>query len=256
MKKLFTVLSLTLLMLVMSFSAYARDPIRFGAAMNNPPMESIGPKGWPTGFDVDIGNEICNRMEATGCMWKRDLNFEDLIPGLKAGEYDAIISSLTITPERAGQIAFTDKLFNTPIRLIAKKNSGLLPNADSLKGKSIGVVQGTTADTYSKTNWAAKGIKIVSYKNQEQVYADLLAGSIDAALLDKLTANFVFLKTPRGADFEFAGSDIPGGTAAIGLRKEDTELKAQLNTIIAEMIKDGTYKRLAAKYFDFDIYGE
>ncbi|EGC99488.1 periplasmic lysine-arginine-ornithine-binding protein, partial [Burkholderia sp. TJI49] len=69
-----------------------------------------------------------------------------------------------------------------------------------------------------------------------------------------------FLKTPRGAGFQFAGADIDdpktlGEGAGIGLRKEDTDLKAKIDAAIAGMLKDGTYRKLEKKYFAFDVYG-
>ena len=52
-----------------------------------------------------------------------------------------------------------------------------------------------------------------------------------------------------------AASRRSTGVAGIGLRQEDTDLKAKIDRAIHDMVKDGTYKRLASKYFDFDIYG-
>ena len=85
-------------------------------------------------------------------------------------------------------------------------------------------------------------------------------GRLDATLQDAVQAEIGFLKTPRGAGFEFVGKDlvdpkILGTGAGIGMRKEDTDLKAKIDKAIAEIIKDGTYKKLEQKYFDFDVYG-
>ena len=95
---------------------------------------------------------------------------------------------------------------------------------------------------------------------EDQVYADLLSGRLDAALQDAVQADIGFLKTPRGAGYDFVGKDlvdptILGNGAGIGMRKEDTDLKNQVDKAIAEIIKDGTYKKLEKKYFDFDVYG-
>ncbi len=95
----------------------------------------------------------------------------------------------------------------------------------------------------------------MAYQNQDQVYLDLQSGRLDAALQDEVQANLGFLKTPRGAGFAFAGAEIPTGAAAIGLRKEDADLKAKIDKTIADMIKDGTYKKIESNYFDFDVYG-
>ena len=254
MKKLLAALSVALLA-VSAGAAHAKDwsTIRFGVDASYAPFESKAPDGKVVGFDVDLGNEICRRLNAK-CVWVEQ-DFDGMIPALKAKKFDAVLSSMTITPQRQQQIAFSSKLFNTPTRLVAKKGSSLAPTAESLKGKSVGVEQGTIQETYAKTNWAPKGVNVVPYQNQDQVYADLLSGRLDAALQDEVQADLGFLKTPRGAGFQFAGAEIPTGAAAIGLRKEDTDLKAKIDKAIADMLKDGTYKKIEAKYFDFDVYG-
>jgi lysine/arginine/ornithine transport system substrate-binding protein len=100
----------------------------------------------------------------------------------------------------------------------------------------------------------------VSYQNQDQVYSDLLSGRLDATLQDEVQADLGFLKTPRGAGYQFVGEELVdekvlGIGAGIGLRKDDPDLKAKIDKAIADMLKDGTYRKLAARYFDFDIYG-
>ncbi|CAG9227840.1 lysine/arginine/ornithine ABC transporter periplasmic binding protein [Paraburkholderia tropica] len=254
MKKLLAALSVALLA-VSANVAQAKDwtTVRFGVDASYAPFESKAPDGKLVGFDIDLGNEICKRMNAK-CVWVEQ-DFDGMIPGLKAKKFDGVLSSMTITPQRQEQIAFSAKLFNTPTRLVAKKGTSFQPTADSLKGKSVGVEQGTIQETYAKENWAPKGVNVVPYQNQDQVYADLISGRLDAALQDEVQADIGFLKTPRGAGFQFAGKEIPTGAAAIGLRKEDTDLKAKIDKAIADMIKDGTYKKIEAKYFDFDVYG-
>ena len=254
MKKLLATLSVALLA-VSASAAYAKDwsTVRFGVDASYAPFESKAPDGKLVGFDIDLGNEICKRMNAK-CVWVEQ-DFDGMIPGLKAKKFDGVLSSMTITPQREEQIAFSAKLFNTPTRLVAKKGTSFQPTADSLKGKSVGVEQGTIQETYAKDNWAPKGVNVVPYQNQDQVYADLLSGRLDAALQDEVQADLGFLKTPRGAGFQFAGKEIPTGAAAIGLRKEDADLKGKIDKAIADMIKDGTYKKIEAKYFDFDVYG-
>ena len=241
--------------------AYAKDwsTIRFGTDASYAPFESKAADGKLVGFDIDLGNEICKRMNAK-CVWVES-EFDGMIPALKARKFDGVLSSMSMTPQREAQIAFSEKLFHTPTRLVAKKGSNLQPTADSLKGKTVGVEQGSIQETYAKLIWAPKGVTIMPYADQDQVYADLISGRLDASLQDAVQADQGFLKTPRGAGFQFTGGDMsdPKGTlgtgAAIGLRKEDADLKAKIDKAIADMIHDGTYKKIESKYFAFDVYG-
>jgi lysine/arginine/ornithine transport system substrate-binding protein len=250
----------TIALLAVSTGALAKDysTLRFGVDASYPPFESKAPDGHMVGFDIDLGNEICHRLKAKCEFVEND--FDGMIPALKGRKFDGILSSMTITPQRAEQINFSSKLFNTPTRLVTKSGSGILPSIELLTGKSVGVEQGTIQETYAKTYWAPKGINVVSYQNQDQVYADLLSGRLAASLQDTVEADIGFLKTPRGKGFEFAGPSlvdekILGVGAGIGLRKQDTDLKAKIDKAIADLIKDGTYKKLEKKYFDFDVYG-
>ena len=63
-------------------------------------------------------------------------DFDGMIPALKAKKFDGVLSSMSMTPQRAEQIALSSKLFNTPTRLVAK-GSGIVPSAESLKGKTV-----------------------------------------------------------------------------------------------------------------------
>ncbi|EDL5331179.1 histidine ABC transporter substrate-binding protein HisJ, partial [Salmonella enterica subsp. enterica serovar Kentucky] len=183
-----------------------------------------------------------------------------LIPSLKAKKIDAIMSSLSITEKRQQEIAFTDKLYAADSRLVVAKNSDIQPTVASLKGKRVGVLQGTTQETFGNEHWAPKGIEIVSYQGQDNIYSDLTAGRIDAAFQDEVAASEGFLKQPVGKDYKFGGPAVKdeklfGVGTGMGLRKEDNELREALNKAFAEMRADGTYEKLAKKYFDFDVYG-
>ncbi|WP_293761786.1 ABC transporter substrate-binding protein [uncultured Aquitalea sp.] len=259
MRKLITAVSLALM--ATSFGAYAKDwkEVRFGVDASYAPFEAKAPDGKLVGFDIDLGTEICKRLNAK-CVWVEN-DFDGMIPALKAKKFDGVLSSMSITEARMKEIAFSAKLFNTPTRMVAKKGSGLMPTAASLKGKRVGVEQGTIQESYAKAHWAPGGVEVVPYQNQSLVLADLASGRLDASLQDAVQADEGFLKKPEGKAFAFAGGDlvdekILGTGAGIGLRKEDTDLKAAIDKAIAGMLKDGTYKKIEKKYFSFDVYGK
>jgi len=244
-----------------SFGAWAGQwqEVRFGVDASYAPFESKAPDGKLVGFDIDLGNEICRRLQAK-CVWVEN-DFDGMIPALKAKKFDGILSSMSVTEARLKEINFSNKLFNTPTRMIAKDGSGLMPTAASLKGKRVGVEQGTIQETYAKVHWAPAGVEVVPYKDQNAVLADLQAGRLDASLQDAVEADQGFLQKPEGKGYSFAGKDLVdaktlGTGAGVGLRKEDTALKAAIDKAIAGMLKDGTYKKIEKKYFTFDVYGK
>jgi lysine-arginine-ornithine-binding protein len=257
MKKI--LLPLIFAALTSSSMSFAAQTLRLGVEPGYAPFEIKNPDGTLAGFDIDLGKEICQRIAAQ-CTWVES-DFDALIPSLKAKKIDAILSSMSITPARLKEIAFTQKIYGTPARLVGRKDSKSQPTAASLRGKRVGVFQGTTAETYAKGEWMGKGVDVVTYQNQDLVYADLVNGRLDVAFQDAVTAEAGFLKRPIGKRFAFNGPEINdenyfGVGAGIGLRHEDSELKAKIDQAIDTMLSDGTYAKLAGKYFDFDIYGK
>ncbi|MFD1802275.1 lysine/arginine/ornithine ABC transporter substrate-binding protein [Mixta tenebrionis] len=240
-------------------SAAIPKTLRIGNDPTYPPFESKNAQGQLVGFDIDLANEICKRIGAS-CNYVES-DFDALIPSLKAKKIDFIISSLSITEKRQQEIAFSEKLYAANARLIAPKGAKLEPTPESLRGKNIGLLQGTTQETYANQYWRPKGVTVTPYANQDLVYQDLTAGRIDAAFQDEVQASEGFLKQPVGKDYAFAGPAVKddkifGVGTGIGLRKDDSELKAAIDKAFNAMRQDGTYDRIAKKYFDFNVYGD
>ncbi|MGZ2748741.1 ABC transporter substrate-binding protein [Burkholderia stagnalis] len=237
---------------------WAGKEIRLAVDPTYPPLEYKLPDGTLAGFGIDITNALCAELRAR-CVWVES-SFDGMIPGLLARKFDVIASSMTITPKRMQQIAFTNRISNAPARLVVRKGVPLLPNAESLKGKRVGVEQGSAQADYAIANWQRAGVQIVSYPNQDQVYADLVSGRLDAAFQASIAASDGFLKKPQGKDFTFAGDAIDdpkyfGQGDGLGLRKQDADLREAFNHALATILANGTYARINRKYFDFDIYG-
>ena len=240
------------------------DSIRFATEGAYPPFNTVDTSGAVQGFDVDIANALCEEMKAK-CTWVKQ-EWDGMIPALLSRKFDAISASMSITEERKKRVDFTDKYYATPLGLVAKKGSDLLPELNLLKGKRIGVQRGTVADSFATRFWAEQGVTVVRYARQEEAYLDLSAGRIDAAWADALVADGGFLKQPAGAEYAFVGGLYHGRTAeekgvigegvGIAIRKQDAELKQKLDKALAAIRTNGKYDEIRKKYFDYDIYGE
>jgi lysine/arginine/ornithine transport system substrate-binding protein len=232
--------------------AQSTTTIRFGLEAQYPPFESKAPSGELQGFDIDIGNAVCAAAHAR-CAWVEN-SFDGLIPALKAKKFDAINSAMNATDQRRQAIDFTDVVYRVPTQLIAKSDSGLQPTTDALKGKRVGVLQASIQETYANVHWAPYGVSVVPYQDQNQVYNDLVVGRLDATLVLAPAGQQGFLSQPNGHGFAFVGQPVRddkilGSGIAFGLRKGDEGLKKQLNAAIARVKADGTFERLARKYF-------
>jgi len=235
--------------LLVSGQAMAADKIRMGTEGAYPPFNQIDPDGKVSGFDVEIGNALCQEMKVE-CEWVTQ-DWDGIIPGLLAKKYDTIIASMSITEERKQAVDFTEPYYSNSLRYIAKKGSDL--DVGNLKGKTIGAQRATIAAIYLEDNMADV-VDIKVYDTQENAYIDLAAGRLDGVLGDTLV-NYEWLNSDAGKDFQFAGEAFnKNDKIGIAVRKGDSDLRDKLSAAIKAIRDNGTYAKINAKYFPFDIY--
>jgi arginine/ornithine transport system substrate-binding protein len=214
--------------------------------------------GKPTGFDVDIATALCEQIKRK-CVFVEQV-WDSMIPGLQAKKYDVIISSMSITEDRLKAIDFTDKYYNTPSRVVVKKDVKFTGPA-SIKGKKIGVLKGSTQEKYAMGELKTVGVDVIPYEAQDQVYLDIKSGRLDGTVADFVEVTGGFLSKPEGKDYNLVGPELYtekyfGTGVGIGLRKGETALKTQLNGAIKAIRGNGVYKKINDKYFKFDVYGK
>ena len=237
-------------------SAETQNTLRFGIEAAYPPFESKSATGQLQGFDVDVGNAVCAKM-AVKCEWVENA-FDGLIPALQARKFDVINSAMNLTSKRKQTIDFTPPIYVVPIVMVAKRGSGLMPDVKSLQGKRVGVLQGSSQEDFLKAHWANAGVSVVSYADQDQVYTDLVAGRLDAAVQEAQTVEDGFLKKPAGHDYAIAGQPLSdpatlGEGTGFGMRKGDKALAKKVDAALDALKKDGTLSALSQKYFNRDI---
>ena len=252
MKKLLAAAALT----VLGAFAHAAD-LKVAIDPTYEPFTFKTADGKPTGFDVDIAEAICADLKRK-CVFVEQV-WDSMIPGLQARKYDVIVSSLSITDDRKKVIDFSDKYYNTPSRIVVKEGTAYTGPA-SLKGKKIGVLKGSTQEKFAMGELKPAGVTVVPYEAQDQVYLDIKAGRLDGTVADRVEVSGGFLSKPEGKGYAFVGPDLKeakyfGIGVGVGMRKGQTELKNQVNTAIKNIRANGTYDKIAKKYFNFDVYG-
>ena len=244
-------LTIALALVLAPMTADAGDKVRIGTEGAYPPFNFTDSNGELQGFDVDIAKALCEKMDAECSYVAQD--WDGIIPALLANKYDAIIASMSITDERKQAVNFTDKYYSNLVRFVAPNGSGLDTSMGGLEGKSIGVQRATVAASWLEDNLGGTA-SIKLYDTQENANLDLANGRLDALLADGLVM-YEWLGTADGKGFEFVGEglDLDDGIG-IAVRKGDTALQGKLNKAIAAILADGTYEKINAKYFPFNIY--
>ena len=239
-------------------AARAEDKVlKIGTEGAYPPFNNLTSDGKLVGFDVDIAQALCDEMKVKCEFVTQD--WDGIIPALQAGKFDAIIASMSITPERAEKVDFTNKYYNTPSALAVPKDSTLKGvTKEDLAGKSIGVATSTTHFNYAEKTYTDSTVK--GYPSSPEEQLDLANGRLDA-IEDDIVVLSQWLDTPDGACCKLLGTpnpqpvDIFGPGAGIAVRKGETDLVNKLNAAIDAIRANGKYKEINDKYFKFDVYG-
>lgn len=207
------------------------------------PFNYVDANGKLAGFDVEIANALCAKMNANCEIVAQD--WDGIIPGLMAKKYDAIIAGMSITKERSQVVDFTEPYFLNSLVFIGKKDATI--DTSNLTKQNIGAQRSTVAAQHLEDN-LAKTNTIKLYDSQENAYLDLKAGRATMMLSDKVPA-LDWLKTEDGSTFEIKGDQIDiDDKLAIAVRKNE-DLKERFNTALADIKSDGTFQQISDKYF-------
>lgn len=237
--------------------AFAADVLRFSTDGAYPPFSETNDKGEMIGFDIDIGRALCAQMKRECEFTQTD--WDGLIPALKANKIDVILASMNANEERKQSIAFTDPYYVNPGIFVRAKGREIALSEEGLKGKVIGVLRSSVFDTYA-TDIYGKAAEIRRYNTQEEANLDAVSGRVDVLFADKVVLEDGFLGRDEGRDFEAFGDAVDdakyfGEGISIGVRKEDEQLKADLNAALKAIRENGEYKKINDKYFTYDISG-
>ena len=230
--------------------------VRIGTEGAYPPFNFLNAGGELEGFDIDIARALCDQMKVKCTFVTQD--WDGIIPALQNDRFDAIIASMSITPEREKQVLFTHKYYNTPGAIAVPKDSDIAStSAEALKGKSIGAQGSTTHSQAAEAYFPDSDVRV--YPTAEEYKLDIVNGRLDA-VMDDVVVLSEWLKTPEGACCKLLGTlpvdeAIYGKGAGIALRQGDEKLKGMFDKAIDEIRANGTYKKVQDKYFTFDVYG-
>lgn len=232
----------------------AQDDIRIGVEGNYPPFSQVSPDGTLSGFDIDIANEICVRMEANCTMVQQE--WDGMIPALAANKFDMIVASMTITEQRKEVVDFSDPYYDVPSRFIAAEGAFEGYSPEELAGKTIIVLRNSPRAQYLAETYPDSDILAVD--REPAVYLELMSGRGDVAFGSSVVSAEAFLNQPEGEGFAQIGETITltdgvDGGVGIAMRKGDDALRTRVNDALAAIMADGTYDEMASAYFDFDI---
>lgn len=198
------------------------------------------------GFDIDLAEEVCNRMGVE--LVKQPVDWDTKEQDLNAGKIDCIWNGLSVDEERKKVMDLSEPYMENEMIFVVKQGSEIASQAD-LDGKTVAVQSGSTAQTIL----ADSGLNItpVELATNVECLQQLDLDLVDAVFLDVVVANYEI--STSGKEYTILPDGLSPEEYAIGFRKGDTALREEVQRILSEMKADGTVEQISTKWFGSDV---
>jgi polar amino acid transport system substrate-binding protein len=221
----------------------AVKPFVVGMEMAYPPFEMRGPDNQPDGISVRMAEDLAASLGRP--LELRDVEWNGIIPALQSGKIDAIISSMTRTPEREAAIAFSDGYVTNGLCMLVAKDSALQSVADLKPGvHKVAVKMATTGHQWARAEMPA--LQLITLDDAASCALEVVQGKADAFIYDQISI-YQYWKNFEEKTRPIL-QPIREETWAIGLRQGDTELRGRVNSFLSDYRAKGKFDELAGRY--------
>ena len=235
---------LILMLYPLNANAAAR-PLKVGMELQYPPFEMSDKNGVPSGISVDLAKALGKYLGRKVII--ENIAWDGLIPSLKTGKIDIIISSMTITDKRKKVIDFSIPYAQSDLCILTNPTSGVKSVKDlNQKGKVIAVKKGTTGHIYAVNH--LKKAKVLVLDKESSAVLEVIQKRADAFIYDQLTIYRDWENHPKTTVALLQPITKKPGYWGIALRQNQPKLKAKINEFIKKAKSDGTFDKLAYKY--------
>lgn len=221
--------------------------LRAGIMTNSIPGAYYNDKKEWVGFDVDMANEVANRL---GCKLEQvPVTDKTRIGFLQQGRIDLSVANMTHKRERDKSIDFSITYFFDGQKILAKK--GKYSKWEDLVGKTIATVQGTTSEINIKALMTKLGgAKIVSFQDYPSAFNALKMGRAQAFSTDSTILIGYAAKEP--GKYELVGDFLSDEPYGMGLPEDESKLRDAVNFALQDMWKDGKYMEIYNTWYGAD----
>lgn len=201
-------------------------------------------RGGVQGFNVDLAREIGRKL-------KREVTvdaaqFSGLLPALQAGTYDFIIAPVTVTKERAENLLFPEGYLNTDFQFVVKRDAADIKSLEDLKGKVVSVNRGSAYDTWARGLEEKIGWKVESFGTQTDAVQAVIAGRAHANVAGNTVVAWAAKQNPQ---VKLSYLHSTGLVWSAAVRKDNPEMRAQLENAIECLKQEGTIAKLHQQWF-------
>ena len=230
------------------------------AGTQNQPLESLDGQGNPVGADVDLANEIANRLGLKVSMWSTSATV--IVAAVAARHCDIAISGQLIVPATLAKVDMIPYFHAGQAFIVAKGNPAGIKTVYDLCNKPVGVIKGTVEDQHlnglspynhargliSRCQAARMGAVVVkTYAKATDAIAAVVANKVAAYFTDSPIAGFYVTQQPSQIEL-LAGLVLDDANEGISVAKNRGEVYAAVKKALDSMIYDGTYLQILTKY--------
>ncbi|MBO6115334.1 MAG: amino acid ABC transporter substrate-binding protein [Lachnospiraceae bacterium] len=219
-----------------------------GLDVEFPPMGYYDENGEIVGFDIDVAQEVCNRLGIE--LVKKPIDWSKKEEDLNNGEIDCIWSGMSVTDERIETMCLSEPYMKNEFIFLLLGES-TVAELNDLKGTVVGVQVGSTAHDALMASELSEEIDMRLFDDNVELLEKLKQGELDAALVDSVVA-YHFVNSQKESYFILPDS-FGEDEYAIGFRKEDQALRDKVQQVLGEMKADGTLAEISIKWFGSDI---
>jgi polar amino acid transport system substrate-binding protein len=227
-----------------SAAAFAQQPLKTAVDGTFAPHAFPNLSGGMQGFNIDLANEIGKRLKRP--VEIASMQFSGVLPALQAGTIDFVAAPVTVTKERAENLLFTEGYLNTDFQFLIKKGGEKIEKLEQLKGKVISVNKGSAYDSWANGLAAQIGWTVESFGTQSDAVQAVLSGRATANVAGNTGVVYAVKVNPQ---LELSYLHSTGLVWASPMRKDQPELRAQIDNAIKCIKSDGTMATLHEKWF-------
>ena len=229
--------------------------LRVGMDASFPPFESIAADGALVGLDVDLARELGRRL-GVEVVFVANLPYDGLYDALSVGRVDAVISALSVNPDRMADFAYSTPYLDAgQVMVIAMgEDETRIEEMADLSGYTVAVEFGTQGDLEARI-WAQRlaGLSILTCQTAAEALAAVEAGNADVALVDHVSAlggttRMSEQKPGEGTRLVIVGRPVVEEPYAVAVRRGSQRTVRAISQVIVEMEADGTLRALVAKW--------
>ena len=213
-----------------------------------PPMGFTDENNEIVGFDIDVAQEVCNRMGVE--LVKRPINWDTKEQDLNVGTIDCIWNGMSINASRLEAMNLSDAYMKNEMIFVVPAGSSV-KSMDDLSGKTIGVQSGSSAQEILEGWDKYSEITATPLEDNVEALRQMELGFSDAVFLDSVVANYFI--TSNNKDYVVLDGNLEAEEYAIGFRKGDQALRDKVQEALSAMKADGSLGEISTKWFGSDV---